>query len=216
MKLGSRGLHLIESFEGFRSKPYRDAVGVWTIGYGSTGGVGPGTRPIGRDDAEARLKREVDSTYGAAVNRIPGLNQNQFDAITSFVYNVGPGGIGTDTGIGRALRSKNWKQAADELLRWDKAGGRSLPGLTRRRQAERKLFLSPVADPLAGFTAAEKRWIKEFDELRRTGRNSDRRQVLRRVMTKQRKEIYSAAEKEKNGWNKKNRRRRYNALRDRT
>lgn len=216
MKLGDRGADLIMGFEGFRSAPYRDAVGVWTIGYGSTKGVNSQSHPVTRAEAEARLRREVDETYGSAVDKIDGLNQNQFDAITSFVYNVGPGGIAPNTGIGKALRAKQWDRAGNELLKWDKAGGRALPGLTRRRQAERKLFLTPVKDDMAGYTAAEKRWIKEYDKLKAENRDKDRREILRRVMTKQRQEIYRAAEGEKNGWNKANRRRRWNSLKART
>lgn len=143
MRLGDRGARMIMEFEGYRARPYRDAVGVWTIGYGSTHGVGPNTPPISKARAERRLRHEVDTTYGKAVNQLGlPINQHQHDALVSFVYNVGPGALSTDTGIGRALRRRHWRDAADELLRWDKAGGRALPGLTRRRQAERRLFLS--------------------------------------------------------------------------
>ena len=214
MKLGDRGADLIKGFEGFRSRPYRDAVGVWTIGYGSTKGVGPGSPAVTPAQAEERLKREVTATYGAAVDKIPGLNQNQYDALCSFVYNVGPGGIGPGTGVGKALRRKDWNGAANELLKWDKAGGRALPGLTRRRQAERRLFLAPAADALAGYTAAEKRWISEYDRLKAADRDADRRRVLRRVMTEQRQRIYRQAERD--GWGKANRRKRYNSLKGRT
>ena len=148
MKLGQQGLDLIKGFEGFRPAPYRDPVGVWTVGYGSTAGVGPNTPRMTEKQAEDRLRREVDATYGAAVNDLGlPLTQQQFDALTSFVYNVGVGGIGPDTGVGRALRRHDWNTAANELLRWDKAGGRALPGLTRRRRAERDLFLSKAPPP---------------------------------------------------------------------
>lgn len=212
MQLGDRGVDLIKGFEGFRSRPYRDAVGVWTIGYGSTRGVGPGTAPVSQSQAEARLRAEVDATYGKAVNGIDGLNQNQYDALTSFVYNVGPGGIGPGTGIGKALRAKRWNAAADELLKWDKAGGRALPGLTRRRRAERKLFLTPVkaADALSGYTEFERRWIRQYDELQRQNKDADRRRVLRRVMGEQAQRIRAQAAKD--GWNKANRRKRYQSL----
>lgn len=141
-KLGDKGANLIKQFEGFRSCPYRDAVGVWTIGYGSTKGVGPKSKCISKARAERRMRREVDARYGAAVNKLPKqLNQNQFDALTSFVYNLGPGAISSATGIGKALRKKQWRKAGDEMLRWNKAGGRELAGLTRRRKAERQLFL---------------------------------------------------------------------------
>jgi lysozyme len=150
VKLSHNGARLIESFEGFRSAPYRDAVGVWTIGFGSTRNVGPHTPPVTRQQAEARMMREIDESYGASVNalKLP-LNQNQFDALVSFVYNVGPGGIGPNTTVGKRLRARDWHAAADALLAWDKAGGRPLAGLTRRRHAERALFLKPAAKPKA-------------------------------------------------------------------
>ena len=142
MNLSPKGAELIANFEGFRSRPYRDAVGVWTIGYGSTRGVGPNSRPVTKAQAMKRLRNEVDATYGASVNALDlPLSQQQFDALTSFVYNVGPGGISPTTGIGKALRARKWRKAADELLRWNKAGGKELLGLTRRRKAERALFL---------------------------------------------------------------------------
>lgn len=215
MRLSRKGAQLIESFEGFRSCPYRDAVGVWTIGYGSTKGVGPNTKCISRAAAEDRMMREVDATYGAAVSKIPGLNQSQFDAMTSFVYNVGPGGIGTNTGVGRALRAKEWNKAANELLKWDKAGGFSLAGLTRRRQAERRLFLSGKSTPTGTrYTAAERRWMKEYDSLVKAKKDRPRRVTLRKAMTEQRKAIWKAAKK--SGWDKADRRARYNSLLART
>jgi GH24 family phage-related lysozyme (muramidase) len=138
MNLSRRGVRLIQDYEGFRSRPYRDSVGVWTVGYGSTKGVGPHTAPLNRAQASERLRSEVDAEYGAAVKALHlPLNQHQFDALVSFVYNVGPGALGPE------LRARHWRRAADELLRWDKAGGRPLLGLTRRRRAERKLFLTP-------------------------------------------------------------------------
>lgn len=142
--VSSRGLALIKRFEGFRSRPYRDAVGVWTIGYGETRGVGPNTRPVSEKEASQQLKRRVDRDYFPSVKALPTfrkLKQNQVDALVSFVYNVGPGGISSNTGVGRALRSGQFKLAADKLLDWDRAGGRALPGLTRRRREERQLFL---------------------------------------------------------------------------
>ena len=158
------------------------------------------------------MMREVDATYGAAVNKIPGLDQPKFDALTSFVYNVGPGGIAPSTGIGKALRAKQWNRAADELLKWDRAGGHSLPGLTRRRKAERALFLSQP--PKAQRPADETRWLREYDGLLRAKKDKDRRRVLRTTMTKRRKSIWRAAQK--SGWDKLNRRDRYKSLLART
>lgn len=194
MKLSLDGAHLLESFEGFRAEPYRDAVGVPTVGFGSTKGVTMQSKPITRAQAERRMMREVDATYGAAVNALGlPLNQNQFDALTSFVYNVGPGGVASSTGIGRALRDHDWQRAADELLEWDKAGGKALAGLTRRRIAERALFLT-VEDRWAGYTPSEVRWIREYDRHPRL----PRRLVLRTVMRAQALRVRAAARR--SGW----------------
>jgi GH24 family phage-related lysozyme (muramidase) len=218
MKLSQAGAHLIESFEGFVAHPYRDAVGVWTIGFGSTKGVGPSTPHVTVAQAEERLMREVDEEYGAAINALGlPLNQFQFDALVSFVYNVGPGGVGALTGVGRALRAQQWQAAADHLLDWDKAGGRALAGLTRRRHAERALFLREAhTDPLAGYRPDEHRWIREYDELHRANRSPERQRVLRSVMAKRRKSIWLAAQPEPRGtgggWDVARRRERYRSL----
>lgn len=146
-KLSDKGAEFIASWEGFSARPYRDPVGVWTIGYGSTRGVGPNTPPITREQALARLKREVDEIYGAAVARVAKavgltLKQGEFDALTSLVYNCGPGILDRGRTMGDALRSKNRRRIADAFLVYDKAGGVRLAGLTRRRRAERSMFLS--------------------------------------------------------------------------
>jgi GH24 family phage-related lysozyme (muramidase) len=222
MKLSDAGAHLIESYEGFVPHPYRDAVGVWTIGYGSTRGVGPRTPNVTPKAAHERLIREVDADYGAAVDalRLP-LNQHQFDALVSFVYNVGTGGVAPTTGVGRALRAHAWHEAADQLLRWDRAGSRRLPGLTRRRQAERALFLRDAhTDPLEGYREDEKRWIREYEKLRRSGEDPERLLVLRAKMARRRKSIWRAAQPEPRGagggWNARKRRERYRSLMSRT
>ena len=208
MKLSERGARLIAEFEGFRSCPYRDAVGVWTIGYGSTKGVGPGTRCITKAQALARMKREVSATYGKAVDDLPvKLNQHQFDALTSFVYNVGPGGVASSTGIGAALRRGDFKRAADELLKWNKAGGRELEGLTRRRQAERRLFLTK---PPIAYSAAER---GAFDKLKR-GNVAERKQA-RDYLDRQAREIQRLARARKDGWKQHDRGRRYKGIRAR-
>ena len=218
MRISPAGVHLIESYESFRARPYRDAVGVWTIGFGSTKGVGPGTAPMTVAEARARLMREIDAEYGAAINALGlPLNQYQFDALVSFVYNVGVGGVASSTRVGRALRAHDWRAAADHLLEWDRAGTQRLLGLTRRRHAERALFLrTPKTDPLAGYRADEHRWIREFDELRRSRRRPDRQRVLRKVMATRRKLIWAQAQPEPRGegggWNVAHRRERYRSL----
>lgn len=226
MKLSDKGAALIEGFEGFRSRPYRDAVGVWTIGYGSTKGVGPNTPPVSRGQARARLKREVDQVYGAAVNRLGvPLNQHQFDALCSFTYNLGPGAIGPSTGIGRALRARKWRRAADELLKWDKAGGRTLLGLTRRRRAERALFLRAVRKPRpAWLTATELRRVRELDAIRNgqiRPAHPRREAVLVGVLTEARKRIWHTAQPKSKGgdgrgWDARHRAKRYASLLSRT
>lgn len=137
------GVDLIAEFEGNSLKPYRDAVGVWTIGYGHTEGVTGKTKPlVSEHAARSLLETDLNRKYApyVAALHLP-LTQKQFDALVSFVYNVGPGGIASTTHVGRALRRHAWREAADALLAWDKAGGKQLAGLTRRRRAERKLFL---------------------------------------------------------------------------
>lgn len=144
MRTDRRGLELIERFEGFPhdGHPYRDPVGVWTRGYGRTEGIGPDSPRISRVAAERELIDLLHRRYEPAVNALGlPLTQAMFDALVSFVYNVGTGALEPDTGIGHLLRQRDWHGAADELLRWDHAGGRVLEGLTRRRRAERALFL---------------------------------------------------------------------------
>ena len=107
---------LIKEFEGFPfgGRPYQDSVGVWTIGYGHTKGVGPNSRRLTEREAAKLLERDLDRTYERAVAALPmagDLNQHQFDALVSFVFNVGPGAISADTGIGRALRARDYVRA---------------------------------------------------------------------------------------------------------
>jgi GH24 family phage-related lysozyme (muramidase) len=231
MNIGAAGIALIKEFEGFPfgGRPYFDHIGgVWTIGYGHTAGVGPHSPRLTERQASELLERDLAQFYEPAVERLPTarfLNHNQFDALVVFVYNVGGGAIAADTGIGKALRERQWQRAADELLRWNKGnGGVVINGLTRRRQAERKLFLTPSADrPLALLTRRERRWCREYDELvaaKRAGHDTpqahDRLGVLRRAMERRRKAIWRAAEAVTGGWAQAHRRVRYRALRART
>jgi hypothetical protein len=103
---------------------------------------------ITEPQASALLARDLNRKYAPAVHalRLP-LNQHQFDALVSFVYNLGPGIVGPSHTIGQALLRKAWRAAADSMLLYDKAGGRVLEGLRRRRVAERALFLKPVGPP---------------------------------------------------------------------
>ena len=175
MKVSIAGVTLIKEFEGFPhgGRPYKDLVGVWTIGYGHTEGVGPNSALLSEPQASELLRKDLDRRYAPPVVDLGvGFNQHQFDAIVSFVYNCGPGAISTSTRVGRALRAEDWPTAADALLAWDKAGGVAIAGLTRRRRAERAMFLTAgdaltADDPLEGYTESEQRWIREYDRLLR-------------------------------------------------
>lgn len=140
----SAGRQLIESFEGLELTAYQDMVGVWTIGYGHTGmDVKPGLR-ISAAQAEALLAADlVKFEQGVARLVTLMLNQHQFDALVSFSYNLGLGSLKNSTLL-KLLNSGDVAGAAEQFLRWDKAGGVRVAGLTRRRKAERELFLTLV------------------------------------------------------------------------
>ncbi|MCM7610471.1 lysozyme [Enterobacter hormaechei] len=146
MQTSEKGIALIKEFEGCKLNAYQDSVGVWTIGYGWTQPVdGKPIRAgmtIKQETAERLLKTGLVS-YESDVSRLVkvGLTQGQFDALVSFTYNLGARSLSTSTLL-RKLNAGDYAGAADEFLRWNKAGGKVLNGLTRRREAERALFLS--------------------------------------------------------------------------
>ncbi len=146
MQTSDKGIALIKQFEGCKLTAYQDSVGVWTIGYGWTHPVdGKPIRAgmtIKQGTAERLLKTGLVS-YESDVSRLVkvGLTQGQFDALVSFTYNLGARSLSTSTLL-RKLNAGDYAGAADEFLRWNKAGGKVLNGLTRRREAERALFLS--------------------------------------------------------------------------
>lgn len=146
MQTSDKGIALIKQFEGCKLTAYQDSVGVWTIGYGWTQPLdGKPIRAgmtIKQETAERLLKTGLVS-YESDVSRLVkvGLTQGQFDALVSFTYNLGARSLSTSTLL-RKLNVGDYAGAADEFLRWNKAGGKVLNGLTRRREAERALFLS--------------------------------------------------------------------------
>lgn len=162
MKIGKQGLDLIKSFEGLELKAYMPTpIDVPTIGYGHTKTAKMGMK-ITEAGAEALLKQDL-AWVEAVVNKsvtVP-LTQPQYDALCSFVYNLGGTNFKRSTLL-KKLNNKAYSDAADELLRWDKQGSKVLRGLTRRREAERALFLSepdattsvPTQGPLAALLAA--------------------------------------------------------------
>lgn len=140
--ISSNGVNLIKGFEGFSGAPYDDGTGVWTIGYGHIEGITPNSPHITEQQGAALLMSDLNHKYAPPVAALGlPLNQNQFDALVSFVYNLGPGVLSTSSSVGQKLHAHDFRGAADAMLAYDHAGGQRLAGLTRRRQAERFLFL---------------------------------------------------------------------------
>ncbi len=149
-RINDAALGLIARFEGCRLEAYRDAVGVWTIGYGHTSRAGPPqVRPgmrITKEEARAILRRDVER-FAREVARVLGadaemLTPNQFGALVSFAYNVGIGNLKRSSVL-KAVREGRHDDVPRLLLRWTKAGGRRLRGLVRRRRAEGRLWMTP-------------------------------------------------------------------------
>lgn len=143
MRLSERGHEKLKHFEGLRLTAYMDVAGVWTIGFGHTGGVRPGTR-ISHEEAEAMYYRDVMVAERCVRTKVTvTINQNQFDALVSFVFNVGCGAFGRSTLL-RHLNQGDHPTASKEFTRWNRAGGRVVRGLKVRREAEQMLFREEV------------------------------------------------------------------------
>ena len=141
MKTSPKGISLIKEFEGLRLKAYKCPGGVWTIGYGHTAGVKPGML-ISKAQAEEYLKADLIA-FERYLNGLGlALNQNQFDALVSFIYNVGTGNFSNSTLLRKVRANPQENSIMDEFLRWVYSKGRVLPGLQRRRLAEMKLYFS--------------------------------------------------------------------------
>ena len=147
MKTSNKGKAIIKQYEGFRAKPYLCPAGVPTIGYGATyymdgRKVTLGDAAISEADGDKLLDKMLVK-YEDAVNRyvqVP-INQNQFDALVSFCYNLGQEALRKSTLL-KKLNNKDYKGAADAFLNWVYASGKKLQGLVNRRTDERKLFLA--------------------------------------------------------------------------
>lgn len=139
MKIGYKGIELIKSFEGLYLKAYKCPAGIWTIGYGHTKGVKEGQQ-ITASQAEEFLREDVAQFARDVLRQNLRLTQNQFDALVSFVFNVGGGNFLKSTLLRKAKVNSNDPTIKNEFLRWNKAAGKVLPGLTRRRQAEADLY----------------------------------------------------------------------------
>lgn len=140
MRTSQKGVSLIKSFEGLRLQSYQDSVGVWTIGYGATRGITAGMAIIS-EQAERMLVNDI-GRFEPEIERLVKvpLNQAQWDALMSFTYNLGAANLGSSTLL-KLLNAGDYASAAEQFPRWNKAGGQVLAGLTKRRLAERAMFL---------------------------------------------------------------------------
>lgn len=142
MKISDNGLALIKKFEDCRLHAYQDSVGVWTIGYGHTQSVHPGMQ-IDQHTADVFLAADaLHVCVGMAPFIHVALNQNQIDALADFAFNLGVGALAHSTLL-HFVNEGHFAQAAEQFTRWNHAGVHVLAGLTRRREAEKELFLRP-------------------------------------------------------------------------
>ena len=147
MKLSANGFKLLGELEGIVLRPYRDSVGIPTIGIGSTY-YEDGTKVKMSDKAITKeraiqLAKNVVKSFEAQVNKsiLPTMVQNQFDAMVLLCYNIGESGFARSSVV-RNFNAGNLQKAADSFLLWNKAGGKVVRGLVNRRNIERTLFLS--------------------------------------------------------------------------
>lgn len=170
MKTSQKGIDLIKEFEGCQLKAYQDANGVWTIGWGIvtadkdvTGKTIQKGMTISQKTADEWFEKALTKRYEPKVRKYDSKyhwNQNEFDAMVSFAYNIGSIDALTDEG----KRSKS--TIAEKILLYNKAGGRTLAGLTRRRRAEHDLFITPVKKkPYSGkYPAMPKRGYYKYGD----------------------------------------------------
>lgn len=147
--ISKKGLDLIKKYEGFYAKPYLDPVNIPTIGYGViryTDGtrVKMSDKALTEPQASNLLEQLINLTYAPAVNRLvkSKINQNQFDALVSFTYNLGETNLSRSTLLRKINVNPNDPSIKDEFVKWNKAGGKVLNGLTKRRIDESKLYFA--------------------------------------------------------------------------
>ena len=146
MRIEKAGIQLIKKWEGFRSKPYADVVGIWTIGYGNTyyrdgRKVGPKDRPLTESEAYALMVDILDRDFTPKISKMihVDVGQYMFDAMCSLAYNIGSGAFGKSTLL-KKVNSLDFGGAALEFEKWAKAGGKVVQGLLNRRREEKILF----------------------------------------------------------------------------
>ena len=149
MKVGEKGLALIKSFEGFYSEPYKDPIGIPTIGYGFTyylpdrRKVTMQDRPLTEHQATCMLQEILKGYEGDVLRLVKSkLTQNQFDALVSFTFNLGAANLASSTLLKKVNANPNDPTIRDEFAKWRLAGGKVFAGLVRRRKAEADLYFS--------------------------------------------------------------------------
>jgi lysozyme len=163
VRLSQTGLDLIKEFEGLRLKAYSDIGGVPTIGYGTTGPEIKLGMEITKAEAEDLLRADVAAFERGVSNLVKvAINQNEFDALVSFSYNVGLNALQTSTLLRLLNANADRAVVASEFLRWNKVGTQVVEGLTRRRKAEQALFLLKPKHPqlASSIYAKEDTWLK--------------------------------------------------------
>ena len=142
MNISEKGIKLIKNFEGCRLEAYKCPAGIWTVGYGHTGSTVHQGLKISQSEADSLLKTDliIHCNNVSKLVKVP-LNQNQFDALVSLEYNIGYGNFSRSTLL-KLLNTKNYEGAVEQFAVWRLGGGKILPGLVRRRKAEKDLFLS--------------------------------------------------------------------------
>jgi len=139
MKYSKKGLQLTEQFEGCKLVAYQDQVGVWTIGYGHTSGVHQGMTCT-QQQAEQWLSDDTAAAEQDVNTHVAvPLTQGEFDALVDFAFNLGRGALNNSTLL-KYLNQGEYSAAANEFEKWDRAGGKEVAGLLRRRQAEKQEF----------------------------------------------------------------------------
>ncbi len=143
MKISYNGVQFLKQWEGFKAEAYKETGGVWTIGYGTTKWLGkPVEQGMTITEKEAELALQVDLAWAqTAVNQLVrvSLTQNMFDALVSFVYNVGETAFSKSTLL-RLLNQGNYTEVSKQFERWKFDNGKVVKGLLARREAERALF----------------------------------------------------------------------------
>ena len=139
MKLSQQGLDLIKRHEGLKLKAYICPAGIPTIGYGHTRTAQIGGT-ITEQQAEELLKQDVSYAEVGVYRQLPNLKQNQFDALVSFVFNVGYGNFQKSTLLKRIKEGAACSEIKYQFSRWNKGGGKVLAGLTKRREDESNLY----------------------------------------------------------------------------